>query len=161
MLTPHVPTCLARLGLAAAVLVALLLGWAGTGEGVPEDSPARARRELLSLALAQARARDRLREGLEADLAAGRLPLREAARRLSEYLDGEPKLEGVPTGRRCASLLPGATQEERCARWLLRGARNVLTGSPGGARRAARLERELADAYGRCHGEPEGDCFPP
>jgi hypothetical protein len=149
MLTPCTPARLARLGLAFSALVALLLGWAHTGEGVPEDSPVRARDGLLDLGLAQARARDQLKAGLEADVAAGRLTLREAARRLSAYLDTEPKLEGMPAGRDCAALHPGDTQAERCARWLLRGVRGLLSSSPEAAERLARLERELIEAYGR------------
>jgi hypothetical protein len=149
MITPYTSARLARLGLAVSALVAVLLGWTRTGEDVPEDSPARARGDMLGLVEGQIRARDRLMEGLEADLAAGRIPLREAARTFSDYLEREPNLgvDGVRPGRECAALHPGASPEERCARWLLRRVQKRQSGAPE-AEGMARLERELAEAYG-------------
>jgi hypothetical protein len=148
MITLHTPARLARLSVAVSTLTAMLLGWARTGDAVPESSPVLARRQLLDLGMAQALARDRMRERLEAELAAGRLSLTAAAKRLCGYLELEPKLEGLPAGRDCAALLPGATPEERCAHWLLRGVRKRLSG-PGSAEQVARLEGELAAAYER------------
>jgi hypothetical protein len=149
MITPCTPARLARLGLALSALVALLLAWTRTGEEVPEDSPVRACHDLLELGLAQLLARDRLKLSLEADVAAGRLPLREAARRFRDHLERETRLGVAPTGRDCAALLlPGASLEEQCANWLLREVRKRRSGEPGGAERVARLERELVEAYG-------------
>jgi hypothetical protein len=91
----------------------------------------------------------RFREGLVADLAEGRLPLREAAVRLSDYLGELPPMRGFPQGRDRIPQRPGATPEERCAAELVSRARDLLPRSPGSAERVARLERELSEAHGR------------
>jgi hypothetical protein len=149
MLTPHTPARLALVALAAPALTALLMAWA-CADDVPDDSPLRSRHELLNLGLAMTRARIDLKQALASDLAAGRLPLREAARKLRGYLEKEPRVEGLLSGRDCVARLPGASLEERCARSLLACVRESLSGSPEGAKRASRrLERELAEGYRR------------
>jgi hypothetical protein len=110
----------------------------------------RSLREQLDMALAMCRARMEVKKALAADVAEGRLTLREAAARLRGHLEKEPRLEGLFSGRDCLAPLPGATLEERYAATLLTYVRELLSGSPEGAKRASRrLERELSEGYRR------------
>jgi hypothetical protein len=144
MLNPFGATRLTLLPLAASALAALLIGWANTENGVPADSPLRAHDAVLDLGMAVTHARLRFKEGLAADLITGRLSLREATRRLRAYLEKEPRLEGVSSGRDCVARLPGATEEQRCANSLLAFVRDALHRSPREAERlAVRLRREM------------------
>jgi hypothetical protein len=139
-------TRLTLLAFSTSALVALLIGWANAGDGVPDDSPLRSRREVLDMGMAMTHARLRFKEGLAAELAAGRLSLRDAVRKFLTYLEKEPRLEGVFTGRDCVAQLPGATEEQRCVNSLLTCVRFSASRSPREAERLAlRLRREMEE----------------
>jgi hypothetical protein len=149
MITPQAPARLALLGLAASALTALAIDWVRAGHDAAGDEALLSQREQLDLALAMSQARMEVKKALAHDVAAGRLSLREAAERLHGHLDKEPVLGGTVPGRNCVSPETAAPLEERCAISLMSSVRNLLSGSPAGAERVARLERELAEGYRR------------
>jgi hypothetical protein len=138
--------------LVAFVLVAIgLPRWRGPSRVRPAPTPEESRGAALDRALALALARLRFKEGLVDEMFAGRLPLREAATRLRDYLTAEPAPpEGALTGRDNVAAYPGRTEEERCARSLHRWCQCHVIQFPSEAatRAMGRLDRELAEIVG-------------
>ena len=135
---------------AAAALLALWLWCRPALRSGPEVEDLEARERELVGAVETIEARRRFVEGLTEALAAGRLPLREAARRMDEYQGRESAVAGILSGRALmAKGFPAPTPEESCALFLLAWVRTAASNDPAGpaAGLARRMEAELAETY--------------